>query len=127
MKRENNLDTNVQRLLLYPSKRFSLQDYLQKYKCTRISVVEAFEFMATNKLGTIEQIIKKGKLNTAGNVVRGESETFLEKTCVKDLLNVEEIFTKYGVTLEAYSKTLGNFSFIKQKEQTTSSHLEFTF
>lgn len=73
-------------------------------------VKRAFTFLIENKLGTIEQVIKNGKLNDKMNITEGDSAIWFIKTPVEQIQtieNIEEIFQKYNVTLETYSKSFG--------------------
>ncbi len=77
-------------------------------------VKRAFTFLIENKLGTIEQVIKNGKLNDKMNITEGNSSIWFIKTPVEQIQtieNIEEIFQKYNVNLEAYSKSFGKRKF----------------
>ena len=112
LRREKQINMAIERCILYPSPRFTPNELMHKYKelNTKIVVKHAFDFLIENKLATLEQIITKGKLNEKFNLTNGEATTWLIKTPFEEIQNdakIKEIFNKYGIAFEAYSKSFG--------------------
>ena len=69
----------IRNCLLFPKSRFSINEMIDKHKYEKEAVTEAFHYLNSREMGTIEKQTINGKISLKGNVTHGESEIFFKR------------------------------------------------